>query len=221
MPKRLLFQKQGVAIYISHLDLMRVFQRAFKRAGLNLKHTQGFSPRAMVSIALPLSLGSGSVCEILDFELVGQEELSCEEIKEKLNRALPEGVQVRECYESDRKIKHLTHLDVAIFLEYDAGIPAGAPEAIQELFGRESLIVTKRGKNGPVDQDIIPMIFDLKVTEISGRELELTARVCAQNPSLNPQQIVTAIENELTEYKPDFAHIYRLETIADDGTIFR
>ena len=221
MPKRLLFEKQGVAIYISHLDLMRAFQRSFKRAGLNLKHTQGFSPRAMVSIALPLSLGSGSECEILDFELVGQEELSCEQIKEKLNRALPVGVRVRECYESDRKVKHLTHLDVAIFLEYDAGIPAGAPEAIQELFGRESLIVTKRGKNGPVDQDIIPMIFDLKVTEISGRELELTARVCAQNPSLNPQQIVTAIENELTEYKPDFAHIHRLETIADDGTIFR
>ena len=221
MPKRLLFQKQGVAIYISHLDLMRVFQRAFKRAGLNLKHTQGFSPRAMVSIALPLSLGSGSLCEILDFELVGQEELSCEEIKEKLNRALPEGVRVRECYESDRKVKHLTHLDVAIFLEYDAGVPVGAADAIVELFRRESLTVTKRGKNGPVDQDIIPMIFDLKVTEISGRELELTARVCAHNPSLNPQQIVTAIENELTEYKPDFAHIHRLETIADDGTIFR
>ena len=221
MPKRLLFHKMGNAIYISHLDLMRLFQRAFKRAGLNLKHTQGFSPRAMVSIALPLSLGSGSLCEILDFELVGQEELSCEQIREKLNRALPEGVRVRECYESDRKVKHLTHLDVAIFLEYDAGVPAGAPEAIQELFGRESLTVTKRGKNGPVDQDIIPMIFDLKVTQISGRELELTARVCAQNPSLNPQQIVTAIENELTEYKPDFAHIHRLETIADDGTIFR
>ena len=221
MPKRLLFEKQGVAIYISHLDLMRVFQRAFKRAGLNLKHTQGFSPRAMVSIALPLSLGSGSVCEILDFELVGQEELSCEEIKERLNRALPEGVRVRDCYESDRKIKHLTHLDVAVVLEYDAGVPEGALDALEKLFGRESLIVTKRGKNGPVDQDIIPMIFDLKVTEISGRELELTARVCAQNPSLNPQQIVTAIENELTEYKPDFAHIHRLETIADDGTIFR
>ena len=221
MPKRLLFQKQGVAIYISHLDLMRVFQRAFKRAGLNLKHTQGFSPRAMVSIALPLSLGSGSVCEILDFELVGQEELSCEQIREKLNKALPEGVWVRECYESDRKVKHLTHLDVAIFLEYDAGVPAGAAEAIAELFGRESLIVTKRGKNGPVDQDIIPMIFDLKATQISGRELKLTARVCAQNPSLNPQLIITAIENELSEYKPDFAFYHRLETIADDGTIFR
>ena len=221
MPKRLLFQKQGVAIYISHLDLMRLFQRAFKRAGLNLKHTQGFSPRAMVSIALPLSLGSGSLCEILDFELVGQEELSCEEIKEKLNRALPGGVRVRECYESDRKIKHLTHLDVAIFLEYDNGIPAGAAEAIEELLKRESLIVTKRGKNGPTEQDIIPMMSGLQIVRDNDWMLRINVRICAQNPSLNPQQIVTAIENELSEYKPDFAFYHRLETIADDGTIFR
>ena len=221
MAKRLLFQKQGDAIYISHLDLMRLFQRAFKRAGLNLKHTQGFSPRAMVSIALPLSLGSGSLCEILDFELVGQEELSCEQIKAKLNRALPEGVRVRECYESDRKIKHLTHLDVAIFLEYDAGIPAGAAEAIETLLNRESLIVTKRGKNGPVDQDIIPMISNLDIQTVSEQELELTARVCAQNPSLNPQQMVTAIETNLPQCRPDFTRIFRREVIDSQGAIFR
>ena len=55
--RRILFEKTGNAIYISHRDLMRLFQRAFKRGGLNLKHTQGFSPRAMVSIALPMSVG--------------------------------------------------------------------------------------------------------------------------------------------------------------------
>ena len=219
--RRILFEKTGNAIYISHLDLMRLFQRAFKRGGLNLKHTQGFSPRAMVSIALPMSVGVESRCEILDYELVGQEELSFGEIRDRLNASLPAGVRVLEVYDSERKPRDLTHLDIAIGLEYDNGIPTGCADAIRELFARESIIVTKRGKNGPVDQDIIPMIFDLKVTEISGRELELTARVCAQNPSLNPQQIVTAIENELTEYKPDFAHIHRLETIADDGTIFR
>ena len=51
---RLLFEKKGSAVWISHLDLMRLFQRAFKRAGLHLKHTQGFNPRPSVSTALPL-----------------------------------------------------------------------------------------------------------------------------------------------------------------------
>ena len=219
--RRILFHKQGDAIYISHLDLMRLFQRAFKRAGLSLKHTQGFSPRAMVSIALPLSLGSGSVCEILDFELVGQDELTHDEIKNRLNAALPAGVYVRECYDSDRKVKHLTHLDVMICLEYDKGIPAGCVEALTELFGRERLMVTKRGKNGPTEQDIIPMMSNLRFVRENDRQIAIYVRVCAQNPSLNPQQLIAAIENELSEYKPDFAHIHRLEAIADDGTIFR
>ena len=220
MPKRLLFQKQGVAIYISHLDLMRVFQRAFKRAGLNLKHTQGFSPRAMVSIALPLSVGVESRCEILDYELVDQE-LPFEEIKNRLNRALPAGVRVLEVYDSLRKPRDLTHLDVAIHLEYDNGVPGGCIEAIRELFARQSVIVTKRGKNGPVDQDIIPMISNLDIQTVSEQELELTARVCAQNPSLNPQQMVTAIETNLPQCRPDFTRIFRREVFDSQGAIFR
>ena len=62
---RALFQKTGNAVYISHLDLMRLFQRAFKRAELPLTHTQGFNPRPSVSIALPLSVGVESRCELL------------------------------------------------------------------------------------------------------------------------------------------------------------
>ena len=218
--RRILFEKTGNGIYISHLDLMRLFQRAFKRAGLNMKHTQGFSPRAMVSIALPLSVGVESRCEILDYELVGQE-LSDSEVMERLNRALPAGVRVLDAYDSPRKPKELTHLDVAIRLEYDNGVPEGAVDAIRELFARESIIVTKRGKNGPVDQDIIPMISGLAIHAISDQELELTARVCAQNPSLNPQQMVTAIEANLPGHKPDFTRIFRREVLDSQGNIFR
>ena len=217
---RILFEKTGNAIYISHLDLMRLFQRAFKRAGLNLKHTQGFSPRAMVSIALPLSVGVESRCEVLDYELVDQA-LSFEEIRDRLNATMPAGIRVLEAYDSPRKPKDLTHLDIAIRLEYDNGVPQGAAEAIRALFAREEVIVTKRGKNGPVDQNIVPMIFDLGVNEISGQELELTARVCAQNPSLNPQLMVNAIEMELPDLRPDFTKISRREVIDPNGNIFR
>ena len=218
--RRILFEKTGNAVYISHLDLMRMFQRAFKRAGLNLKHTQGFSPRAMVSIALPLSVGVESRCEILDYELVDQE-LPFDEIKDRLNRALPAGVKVLLVYDSLRKPRDLTHLDVAIRLEYDNGVPEGTTDAIRELFARESVIVTKRGKNGSVDQDIIPMISQLDVSAVSHQELELTARICAQNPSLNPQQMVTAIENELPQCRPDFTRIFRREVFDSQGVIFR
>ena len=129
--------------------------------------------------------------------------------------------QVLNAYDSPRKPKELTHLDVAIRLEYDNGVPAGTEDAIRELFARGSVIVTKRGKNGPVDQDIIPMISQLAIAAISGQELELTARVCAQNPSLNPQQMVTAIETNLPGHKPDFTRIFRREVLDSQGNIFR
>lgn len=70
MADRLLFSKTGRAKYISHLDLMRTFQRAFARAGIAIKHTEGFNPHPFVSIALPLSVGYSSQCEILEFGLL-------------------------------------------------------------------------------------------------------------------------------------------------------
>ena len=90
---RILFEKKGNAVWISHLDLMRLFQRAFKRAGLPLTHTQGFNQRPSVSIALPLSVGVESVCELLDFELDG-EDVACDEIRRRLNENLVEGIRV-------------------------------------------------------------------------------------------------------------------------------
>ena len=80
---RALFEKTGKAVWMSHLDLMRVFQRSFKRAGLPLTHTQGFNPRPSVSIALPLSVGVESVCELLDFDLDGAD-VPCQEICDRL-----------------------------------------------------------------------------------------------------------------------------------------
>ena len=56
---------------------------------------------------------------------------------------------------------------------------------------------------------------------VSHQELELTARICAQNPSLNPQQMVTAIENELPQCRPDFTRIFRREVFDSQGAIFR
>ena len=221
MSKRLLFEKTGNGIWISHLDLMRLFQRAFKRGGLHLKHTQGFSPRAVVSIALPLSVGVESVCEILDFELVGQDELTCEEIKNRLNATMPAGIRVLEVYDSDVKIKHLTHLSCRIMLEYDNGVPTGTEDAIRALFARESLVLTKRGKNGPVEQDIIPMIRALEVSSLNGQELALDCVICAQNPSLNPAQIVAAIESCCPVHKPDFARIRRTRILKENGEDFR
>ena len=216
---RALFEKTGNARYISHLDLMRVFQRAFKRAGLPLTHTQGFNPRPSVSIALPLSLGVESRCELLDFDL--EVPLDCGEIREKLNASLVEGVYVREVYEQGEKIKNLALLQSRLVLEYDRQIPNDITEQLQNLFSRPELIVEKKGKNGMTQQDIIPLLRRLELNRISDREVEMIALHCCQNPALNPMQLSAAIGKYLPELLPDYVRCVRQEIFDVNETIFR
>ena len=217
---RLLFEKTGDAVYLSHLDLMRVFQRAFKRADIMIWHSQGFSPRAYVSIALPLPVGSESVCEILDFEIQdGSVDLT--KLPTLLNRTMPAGIRVLEAYESAVKIKHLTRLRAQITLEYDRGIPGQAQQAIAKLFADGPVLVKKRTKSGDeTELDLKPMIFSLSMRDVSAQELDLTVLVSAQNPSCNPQLLVNAIEHYLPEQKPDFARTRRLEIYDEQGNLF-
>lgn len=216
---RLLFEKKGRAVWISHLDLMRLFQRAFKRAGLPLKHTQGFNPRPSVSIALPLSVGVGSSCELLDFSLVGTE-VCCQEICQRLNEKLVEGIRVVRVYEDGRKLKDLRLLSCRVTLEYDNGLPDGAPEAISALFAQPELLVEKRAKNGTQEQNIIPMIRRLQV-EAGEKRVALYALVYCQNPTLNPALLVSAIARYLPELTPSFSHCARLEIYDEQEQVFR
>lgn len=217
---RALFEKTGNAVWISHLDLMRLFQRSFKRAGLFLTHTQGFNPRPSVSIALPLSVGIESRCELLDFDLEG-EKCSNEEILERLNRNLISGVKILTIYDDCSKLKNLAYLDCVVTLEYDNGIPQGCEEQLQDFFGRKEVIVEKRTKNGPKPENIIPMIRSFSVERMDDHVLELHARVCCQNPTLNPMQMAAAIEQYLPALKPDFVKCRRVEVYDTNETVFR
>ena len=217
---RLLFEKTGSAIWMSHLDLMRLFQRAFQRAGLPLKHTQGFNPRPSVSIALPLSVGVDSICELLDFDLDGVN-VSCDEITERLNQTLVSGVKVRKTYDGGKKVGSLALLDCMIVMEYDRGVPDGAETAIRDLFEGESVIVQKKTKNGVQDQDIVPMIRKLDVVLADDHTLQLCARICCQNPTLNPAQMVAAVTKYLPAFAPDFTKCSRLEIMDAQEEIFR
>lgn len=216
---RALFEKSGNAVWISHLDLMRLFQRAFKRAGLPLTHTQGFNPRPSVSIALPLSVGVESRCELLDFDLDG-EPVSCGEICDRLNCALVDGVRVLSVYEDGRKIRDLSLLRCVLTLEYDGGVPDGAGERIRDLFSQGSLSVEKKGKSGVVEQDITPMIRSISVC-VGEHTVELTALICCQNPTLNPMQLHAAIVRYLPELAPDYAKCCRIEVYDGDENVFR
>ena len=219
---RLLFEKAGRARFISHLDLMRTFQRAFFRAGIPIKHTEGFHPHAFISIALPLSLGYSSQCEILEFGL--QAPLAGEEVVRRLNGALPEGVRVLDCYEGGRPIKQLAFLDYRVDLDYpEQSAAEQARQALEELLGRESLVVrkkTKKAKCGYTEVDVIPRIRSWSL-EREGARLTLNTVLAAQTPGLNPELIVEALRAERPELAPELSWCHRREALDEAGQPFR
>ena len=212
--RRMLFAKTGTAIWMSHLDTMRLMQRAFRRCGVVLHHSQGYTPHAYVSMLLPLSVGVESACEIMEYELDSDLTIT----PEQMNEVLPAGVRVLSVYESGRKAKELALLRAEVTLCYDNGVPDAAQ--IARLLSGPSLSVEKRTKRGMEETDIRPM---LHAAELVHRERELILRctVSAQNPSLNPMLLVSAIERYLPDCKPDFIKCRRVEVLDAKGEVFR
>jgi len=216
---RLLFVKEEQASYISHLDLMRTFQRVFPRGGLELKHSQGFHPHPLISIVLPLPVGQSSDCELLDFEV--EQDIDGTGIADMLNTGLPAGLRVRDCYRAERPARDLAYLRARLELDYDHGVPDGALDKLRELFARDEVLVEKRTKHKELAQiNVVPLIRSI---EWSAGENLVTADVvvAAQNPGLNPALLASAVSACLPELTADFARVRRLELYDGELNIFR
>ena len=221
MADRLLFTKTGRARYISHLDLMRTFQRAFSRAKIPIKHTEGFNPHPFVSIALPLSVGFSSQCEILEFGLL--EGTSYEEVPERLTAAMPEGIISHRCWPGERKLKELCYVNYIMTFDYPEGRPQETESAMTALLGRESLVVKKKSnkaKAGFTEIDIIPLVHSWRM-ECQSDTMMVDLVTSAQNPGLNPDLIRSAFCAEYPEYTPDFVTFHRRDVLDGEGKSFR
>jgi len=216
---RLIFVKEGRAVYISHLDLLRTFQRVFLRCGLTLRHSQGYHPHPLMSFALPLSVGQASDWEALDFELDGDTEGG--DLPQRMNLFMPEGIRAVQCAPPVHPVRELKAIQARVELTYDGGVPQGAAERVEALLTGPTLPVAKRTKRKTLeDTDARPMLLDLTVRE-EGEALVLECLTEAQNPGLNPALLASAVARHLPELAPDFVRVRRLALLCGDGSRFR
>lgn len=215
---RLRFKKTGRAVYISHLDLMQTMQRAFSRAGYELKYSEGFNPHPQISIALPLSVGTASLCELMDFKLRNEAELS--PLPARLSAALPEGLEVTDCYEPTRKAALLKYLRVSGLFEYDVRDVEEMAQALQSFYSAGEIVIAKKTKRGMGETDIKASIQEISF-EAKDRAVELEAVISAQEPTLNPELLWDALRQLAPDIAPDFAKFTRLETYDENMEIFR
>ena len=212
---RLRFSKTGKAVWISHLDLMRTMQRALMRAEIPLEYSVGFNPHAVMSIAMPLSVGMSSECELMDFGVSGY--MEPDTIPARLNAALPEGVEALEVYEGAEKFNGIKYLRFEARLEYASGDYCGE---LRELFSAPSLVIDKKTKRGLNPTDIAPFIVrDALTIEPADGGVLLSGILSV--PDVSPAHLIQAIKQLRPEFAPEAVMIERREMLGADFSAFR
>jgi len=207
---RMLYEKTGTAKYISHLDLMRVFRRAFMRAGVEIAFSQGFNPHPTMSVPLPLPTGFSSRCDLLDFDT----DSLPDDFIARMTAALPQGIVPHYVYQRVRKPGDIAAARYTVTLHgtgYDA-------EAVKTLFSAPVRML-KRTKRGETEVDICTFIKSMDVTLLSDGRLILDTVLAAGNETLNPEYLVKAVD-EHTEGKTAWTEYLRTAILDDKNEIF-
>ena len=165
------FYKHEQVMFVSHLDMQRLFQRAFRRADLPLAYSNGFNPHPLLSFATALSVGYTSDCEYFDVML--SEYVSPAEFKRRVNAVLPQGVHIVDAVDAGEFKASLTPLmrsaEYDIELEFVDPVPREAfYAAVDKILNGGEIIVSKKTKGGIKDVDIRPLLLGLSVSEFGG-----------------------------------------------------
>ncbi len=191
------FSKEGTSCYISHLDLVRVFHRAFKRAGLDLEYSKGFNPHPKMGFAQPLSLGYVGLREYIEFET--KQEHSPQEVEMLLGAQMPEGIDIKFCRTLEHPNKTLASVTEAAV--YTVVIPLKRPIELmagdcKKLYmGQEQIIVLKKQKKKKTlaEVDIKPKIREIKFRPRSSA-LHVRMQIDAgSNSNLSPEQVIDSL----------------------------
>lgn len=177
MKVRIKFRKYGVMRFIGHLDVMRFFQKAIRRAEIPIAFTSGYSPHMIMSFAQPLGVGITSDSEYLDIELT--EPIASTQAVKQLNAVMVEGIDVVSFREisSDKKASGMTIVAAAEYkvtfpqtfqhAEDIKPLPENLKNAVQKFLGEEQIMVWKKTKRSEKEVNIKPMIYDMKAEEDS------------------------------------------------------
>lgn len=180
--------KRGDSIkYVSHLDFVRVFGRAFRRAELPIAYSEGFNPHPLLTFALPLSVGYTSECELMEF--VMEKELETEEIKEKLQKAMPIGIEITEVCKGKTRMKKL---DNALYVVKAENLP----DDLSEFLSLDSILIEKKTKSGIKEADIRA---DIKNITLKDGCLEMLLSA-GSRANLKPEVVINAMNKYIDGY---------------------
>lgn len=192
---RLRLEKTGRIKYVSHLDMFRIMQRAVRRADIPLWYTEGFNPHPYISFLLALSLGIEGLCEPVDIRIMN--DMSCDEIKNKLNSVMPDGLRIVGASEPFNKPADIAFAEYEVFLS-KSDI---SEEELYKALTSGNLTFEKSGKSGKKKiMKTVSVSENIKEFSINnnGEDISLVVILPAGSTfNINALQLLEAVKGNL------------------------
>ncbi len=209
---RMKFSKHGPIRFLGHLDVMRYVQKAIRRAEIDIKYSEGYSPHQILSFAQPLSVGATTDGDYMDMTL-----LSCvspKQVMDDLNNAMNEGIKILSVSELPEKCENaMTSVAAAEYLisfrenkapEFDLS------KAFKSFMDQKEILAQKKTKSGEKTIDIKPLIYKWEILDNSRIHVLLSAGSAA---NLKASLLVECLYRFMDEQPKEFAAIYhRIDT---------
>ncbi|HHW56908.1 MAG TPA: DUF2344 domain-containing protein [Clostridia bacterium] len=202
--------------FISHLDLLRVFQRALRRADIKVAFSQGFNPHPKISFGPALVVGATTEADYMDVDL--EEEISAEEFKKRMNKVLPPGIKIVESYEVDvndplsKRIKAAEYILKVNFKKNCKDVE----NKLEEFIKRDAIELEKETKSGKKMIDLKFYLLDLKALEIKEGYLKLYIKLKLEEGVPNPLNLLKALNEYLGDvFEMDSYKLHRKNIILE------
>ncbi len=215
MKVRIKFAKEGIMRFIGHLDMMRYFQKAFRRSGIDIQYSQGYSPHQLISFAAPLGVGLTSTGEYMD--IVMGECPSSEEFIRRMNEQMVDGVRILSAValpdDSKNAMSIVTTADYRIRFRENMSPDFELSTAIERFMAQEKIMVTKKTKKSEKTMDIKPMIHCFKA-DGDGCFMNVAT---GSTQNLKPEQVMATLYQFMGRELDNFSiYIHRVETYGAD-----
>lgn len=212
---RMKFKKHGCMKFIGHLDIMRYFQKAIRRADIDIAYSEGFSPHMIMSFAAPLGVGLTSEGEYVDLQVN-----SCENSKaavDALNRVMVEGMEVVSFKRLPETVKNAMASVAAAdyFVKFrDGYAPEGWETQFEKFLALDAMVITKKTKRSEAEVDLKPMLYECRI-ENGGIFMQVA---CGSVNNLKPELVMEAFGKYSGISLEAFAlEVCRREVYADLG----
>ena len=212
---RMKFKKSGCMKFIGHLDVMRYFQKAIRRAEIDIAYSEGFSPHMIMSFAAPLGVGLTSEGEYVDLQVN-----SCKNSKaavDALNKVMVEGMEVVSFKLLPENVKNAMSSVAAAdyFVNFREGYaPENWEEKFAEFLKKEEMLIVKKTKRSEAKVDLKPMLYKTELKD-GGIFMQVA---CGSVNNLKPELVMEAFSKDAgIELAPFALEVCRLEVYADLG----